>query len=45
MVEKYNLKIVSDLGKVVDKLVVGVDIVWIICEGDGYEGFKKEYNF
>ncbi|MCU2223632.1 osmoprotectant ABC transporter substrate-binding protein, partial [Enterococcus faecalis] len=43
--EKYNLKTVSDLGKVADKLVAGVDTAWITREGDGYEGFKKEYNF
>ncbi|WP_369676883.1 glycine betaine ABC transporter substrate-binding protein, partial [Enterococcus faecium] len=43
--EKYNLKTVSYLGKVADKLVAGVDTAWITREGDGYEGFKKEYNF
>lgn len=43
--EKYNLKTVSDLGKVSDKLVAGVDTAWITREGDGYEGFKKDYGF
>jgi osmoprotectant transport system substrate-binding protein len=43
--EKYNLKTVSDLGKVADKLVAGVDTAWITREGDGYEGFKQAYQF
>ncbi|MCJ1995526.1 osmoprotectant ABC transporter substrate-binding protein [Lactococcus piscium] len=43
--EKYNLKKVSDLKKVSNQLVAGVDTSWITREGDGYEGFKKVYNF
>lgn len=43
--EEYNLKTVSDLKNVSDKLVAGVDTSWITREGDGYEGFKKAYGF
>lgn len=43
--EKYNLKTVSDLKNVADELVAGVDTSWITREGDGYEGFKKDYGF
>lgn len=43
--EKYNLKTVSDLKKVSDQLVAGVDTSWITREGDGYEGFKAAYDF
>lgn len=43
--EKYNLKTVSDLKKVSDQLVAGVDTSWITREGDGYEGFKAAYGF
>ncbi|MGK0551666.1 osmoprotectant ABC transporter substrate-binding protein [Enterococcus faecalis] len=43
--QKYHLKTVSDLGKVADKLVAGVDTAWITREGDGYEGFKQAYQF
>lgn len=43
--KKYNLKTVSDLGKVADKLVAGVDTAWITREGDGYDGFKDTYGF
>lgn len=43
--QKYNLKTVSDMGKVADKLVAGVDTAWITREGDGYDGFKEAYAF
>lgn len=41
----YNLKTVSDLKNVADKLVAGVDTSWITREGDGYDGFKTAYGF
>lgn len=43
--QKYNLKKVSDLAKVSDKLVAGVDTAWITRKGDGYDGFKETYGF
>lgn len=43
--KKYNLKTISDLGKVQDKLKVGVDRTWTTHAGDGYPDFKKEYGF
>lgn len=43
--EKYNLKKISDLKNVSDKLVAGVDTSWINRKGDGYDGFQKEYGF
>ncbi|WP_159722431.1 osmoprotectant ABC transporter substrate-binding protein [Enterococcus sp. CSURQ0835] len=43
--QKYNLKKVSDLKNVADKLKAGVDTAWITREGDGYDGFKKTYGF
>lgn len=43
--EKYGLKTVSDLQKHAGKLTAGVDTAWITREGDGYDGFKKEYGF
>lgn len=43
--EKYQLEKVSDLADVADQLVAGVDTAWITREGDGYDGFKKDYGF
>ncbi|HLQ40391.1 MAG TPA: osmoprotectant ABC transporter substrate-binding protein, partial [Tetragenococcus sp.] len=43
--EKYNLKTVSDLEKVKDKVKVGVDRAWMTREGDGYPAFTKDYGF
>ena len=43
--EKYGLKTVSDLQKHAGELTAGVDTAWITREGDGYDGFKKEYGF
>ncbi|GAA2906488.1 osmoprotectant ABC transporter substrate-binding protein [Enterococcus pseudoavium] len=43
--EKYNLKKVSDLKKHAGELKAGVDTAWITREGDGYDGFKKAYDF
>lgn len=43
--KKYNLKTVSDLGKVAKDLQAGVDTSWINREGDGYKGFTKAYGF
>lgn len=43
--EKYNLKKVSDLKKHAGELKAGVDTAWITREGDGYDGFKKTYDF
>lgn len=42
---KYNLKTVSDLGKVAGDLQAGVDTSWINREGDGYKGFTQAYGF
>ncbi|KRN76039.1 osmoprotectant ABC transporter substrate-binding protein [Weissella minor] len=41
--KKYNLKTVSDMEKVADKLSLGVDTAWVTRKGDGYDGFKKTY--
>lgn len=41
--KKYNLKTVSDMEKVADKLSLGVDTAWVTRQGDGYDGFKKTY--
>ncbi len=43
--DKYNLKTVSDLGKVAKDLQAGVDTSWINREGDGYKGFTQAYGF
>ncbi|TDM07699.1 osmoprotectant ABC transporter substrate-binding protein [Macrococcus lamae] len=43
--KKYNLKTVSDMEKVADKLRAGVDVTWIKREGDGYKGFQKKYSY
>lgn len=43
--EKYNLKKVSDLRKVADKMQAGVDTSWMNRPGDGYKAFVKEYGF
>jgi osmoprotectant transport system substrate-binding protein len=43
--EKYNLKKISDLKNVADKLVAGVDTSWINRKGDGYDGFQTTYGF
>lgn len=43
--EKYNLKKVSDMKKVADKLEAGVDSSWMKRPGDGYEAFKEKYQF
>lgn len=43
--KKYNLKKVSDLRKVADKMEAGVDTSWMNRPGDGYKGFVKEYGF
>lgn len=43
--EKNNVKKVSDLEKVKDKIKVGVDTAWISRKGDGYEAFKDIYGF
>src|SRR5699024_9869855 len=43
--EKYDLETVSDLEKHSDELRLGVDSSWLNREGDGYEGFTKEYGF
>ncbi|MBS0948912.1 osmoprotectant ABC transporter substrate-binding protein [Weissella minor] len=41
--KKYNLKTVSDMEKVADKLSLGVDTAWVTRKGDGYDGFKQTY--
>lgn len=43
--EKYNLKKISDLKNLSQKVKIGVDNSWIKREGDGYEGFKAKYGF
>ncbi|MEK4139076.1 osmoprotectant ABC transporter substrate-binding protein [Kurthia sp. FSL E2-0154] len=43
--KKYNLKKVSDLRKVADKMQAGVDTSWMNRPGDGYKAFVKEYGF
>lgn len=43
--EKYQLKTVSDLKAVADKLTAGADTSWIDRQGDGYKGFVQEYGF
>lgn len=42
--KKYNLKKVSDLKPVADKLKAGVDSSWMKRKGDGFEAFKKKYG-
>ena len=43
--EENNLKTVSDLEKIKDKVSVGVDTAWIKREGDGYKAFQEIYGF
>ncbi|MCA9724954.1 MAG: osmoprotectant ABC transporter substrate-binding protein [Kurthia sp.] len=43
--KKYNVKKVSDLRKVADKMQAGVDTSWMNRPGDGYKAFVKEYGF
>ena len=43
--EENNLKKVSDLEKIKDKVSVGVDTAWIKREGDGYKAFQEIYGF
>ncbi|RVU54706.1 osmoprotectant ABC transporter substrate-binding protein [Anaerosphaera multitolerans] len=43
--EENNIKTVSDLEALKDSIKVGVDISWMDRKGDGYEDFKKIYNF
>lgn len=43
--EKYNLKKVSDMKNVADKLEEGVDSSWMKRPGDGYPAFKEKYGF
>lgn len=43
--EKYNLKKVSDMKNVADKLEAGVDSSWMKRPGDGYPAFKEKYGF
>lgn len=42
--KKYHLETVSDLKKHANKLRVGMDSSWESRKGDGYSGFKKEYD-
>lgn len=44
LAEEYNLETVSDLEPFVNELRFGVDNSWINREGDGYDGFVKEYG-
>ena len=43
--KKYNLKKVSDMKRVANKLRAGVDATWVKRKGDGYEGFKQKYGY
>ena len=43
--EENNVKKVSDLEKLKDKVSLGVDTAWIKREGDGYKAFKEIYGF
>ncbi|WP_239727213.1 MULTISPECIES: osmoprotectant ABC transporter substrate-binding protein [unclassified Mammaliicoccus] len=43
--KKYNLKKVSDMKKVSNKLEAGVDSSWMKRPGDGYPAFKEKYGF
>jgi len=42
--EKYNLKKISDLKNVADKLTAGVDTSWMKRDGDGYQAFSDTYD-
>ncbi|GAK46930.1 ABC-type proline/glycine betaine transport systems, substrate-binding protein [Secundilactobacillus oryzae JCM 18671] len=42
--KKHNLKTVSDLKKIAPKMTVGIDQIWMNRKGDGYPGFKEQYN-
>ncbi|MDR3241965.1 MAG: osmoprotectant ABC transporter substrate-binding protein [Lactobacillaceae bacterium] len=41
---KYNLKNVSDLARVSNKLSMAVDSSWYEKKGDGYQAFAKKYQ-
>ncbi|GGI40513.1 osmoprotectant ABC transporter substrate-binding protein [Mammaliicoccus stepanovicii] len=43
--QKYNLKTVSDMKKVANKLEAGVDSSWMKRAGDGYPAFKEKYGY
>ncbi len=43
--KEYNLTKVSDLREMAPDLKAGVDTGWIDRQGDGYEDFKKLYQF
>lgn len=43
--EENDLKTISDLEKLAPELKAGVDIAWMQREGDGYEDFKRIYQF
>lgn len=43
--KKYHLETVSDLEKYSKDLRLGMDSSWMNRQGDGYQGFKKEYGF
>ena len=43
--QKYNLRTVSDLKKIKNKVNVGTDSTWIKRGGDGYKPFKSFYGF
>ncbi len=45
MVEKYNLKTISDLAPIADKLILGGDQEFPVREGDGYPALIKTYGF
>ncbi len=43
--EKNNIKTMSDLGKIANKITLGTDNSWIERANDGYEGYKKTYGY
>ena len=45
LADKEGLETVSDVEKIADDLVLGVDNSWLNREGDGYDGFVETYGF
>lgn len=42
--KEHNLQTISDLKKIAPEMTVGIDQSWLNRKGDGYSGFKKEYQ-
>lgn len=43
--KKYQLKTLSDMGRVADQLNAGVDTSWMNRKGDGYQDFTQAYGY